>query len=184
MHDSDYTRRIIDFIITKEEITPFLKSAYVSGLNPAWEGMGKKIAAKYGVFNVDRVILLAKVRWYEARKDWRDFTRALIEQVNKYGVGSELVEFYLNNNAYKIFLHSNDPSELNDALSWSNRAIHLNKKANANIMDTNANLLYKLGKVSEAILMETKAFELAPNDSIIKSDLEKMKSGEPTWPAF
>ncbi len=57
---------------------------------------------------------------------------------------------------------------------------------NENHMDTYANLLYKAGKVKEAIAWQEKALGIAKKtQSIYIENLEKnltrMKSGVPTW---
>jgi hypothetical protein len=48
-------------------------------------------------------------------------------------------------------------------------------------IDTYANLLYKAGRIKEAIQWETKAMKMAPADTGIKNALEKMKAGKPTY---
>jgi hypothetical protein len=50
--------------------------------------------------------------------------------------------------------------------------------------DTYANLLYKAGSDLEAIKWEEKAVQLGEGrDTEIADHLEKMKAGQPTWPA-
>lgn len=47
------------------------------------------------------------------------------------------------------------------------------------LIDTKANLLYKLGKTDEAIALEEQAVATLPGN---KQILDKMKQGLPTWP--
>ena len=48
-------------------------------------------------------------------------------------------------------------------------------------LDTKANLLYKLGKKEEGLVLEEQAVALAPKDKDIQENYEKMKNGLPTW---
>jgi hypothetical protein len=69
---------------------------------------------------------------------------------------------------------------VSDILDWSKR---LKDNKDAGLIDTYANILYKLGKKDDAIALETKAMGLA-GDSDKASFLEtidKMKKGEKTW---
>ena len=66
------------------------------------------------------------------------------------------------------------------ALEWSKRSIDQTQEPA--LMDTYANILYKLGKKDEAIEWETKAMNAEPADkSTYEETLKKMKSGEKTW---
>jgi hypothetical protein len=58
--------------------------------------------------------------------------------------------------------------------------VRRNPKSSENI-DTYANLLFKIGKVDEAIKMEEKALSLNPTSKDTLSALEKMKKGLQTW---
>ncbi len=51
-----------------------------------------------------------------------------------------------------------------------------------NWMDTYANILYKLGRTTEAIMWEEIALKLDTTNADIKVNLEKMKRNKPTWP--
>jgi hypothetical protein len=48
-------------------------------------------------------------------------------------------------------------------------------------MDTYANLLYKNGYNKEAISIEERACAVSNNNKELLANLEKMKSGQPTW---
>lgn len=91
----------------------------------------------------------------------------------------------LNSWAWEIFKFSNDKDELNKALAWSKRSNELDTNL-PELIDTYANLLYKLGRVKEAISWQEKAVQqLAISGRkfpAINEGLEKMKRGEPTWP--
>lgn len=93
----------------------------------------------------------------------------------------------LNNIAYKYFEFSNDLNKLNKALRWSKRAMEINevlavdvsRKKNPYMMDTYAQLLFKLGQKEEAIRWQTDVIETAKlwkaDTAKFEETLEKMK---------
>lgn len=83
----------------------------------------------------------------------------------------------LNEVAMKCLEVSKDKADLSKALSWSARALELDR--NPHYLDTYANLLYKLDKKTEAIKFETEAFDKAqPEDrEQFMETLDKMKKG-------
>ncbi len=67
----------------------------------------------------------------------------------------------LNVDAWDVFLYCDNKAILKKALAWSELSIAL-EQANPVVqyLDTRANLLYKLGRVDEAISQEQKAIEI------------------------
>jgi len=175
------SQSIVDDIITSEEITPVLENAYKNRLDPRWSKMYRGIKAKYGMDHAARNVLSAKVRFYEHEKNWRKHITNFVNQVEQYGVGNSIVDFFLNNDAWYVFQHSNRRYELNKALTWTERAIQISEKPNAAYLDTRANVLYKLGHKEAAIAIDEIAVKIDPDDIEIKENLKKMKKGEPTW---
>ena len=51
-------------------------------------------------------------------------------------------------------------------------------------MDTKANLLYKQGRIKEAIKLEELALIRDPDNALIRETLAKMKKSLPTWPSI
>lgn len=109
----------------------------------------------------------------------------------------------LNKEAWNIFIRSDDIVELKRALDLSNKTVGLDSsdysQLNYNYLNTYANLLYKLGRIAEALESETKAFRLATGGERVYDvrsrkmlvgsfkiesmvTLFKMKRGLPTWP--
>ena len=91
----------------------------------------------------------------------------------------------LNNHAWYVFENISDSKSLQEALNWSDRSLLLDPN-NGLWMDTNANLLYKLGRKEEAIKQEKKAIELYSKDGKKSTKgfidtLKKMESGEKSW---
>jgi len=111
----------------------------------------------------------------------------------KYAQGKEYFEtidknkimYGLNENASDVFTRSTDKNVLKLALTWSDRALQLSPD-NAQFLDTNANLQYKLGRKKEAVVLEEKAVSLSNKEDVegikkMTETLRKMKAGEKTW---
>lgn len=106
--------------------------------------------------------------------------KAFFEQVDKAKTMRGL-----NENAWEVFTRTEDKNILNQALTWSKRSLEL-APDNAQYLDTNANLLLKLGFQKEAIEQEEKALALTNKDDAesygkIQENLRKIKAGEKTW---
>lgn len=89
----------------------------------------------------------------------------------------------LNEVAWKVFEDISDAKVLQDALRWSKRAVEVSGN-NPMYVDTQANLLYKIGQKQEAIALEEKALNDlngANGSDEFKETLRKMKAGEKTW---
>jgi thioredoxin-related protein len=183
MGNRGFSEGIIDNVITNEEIKPFIDLAK-NGCEPDWKKCSKNIKKKYGYKYVERNILNSKIEWFKAHKVWVKYTSNIIQLVEKYGVGNDSVwiPICLNNNAWELFIHSNDKEELKIALKWSDSAIQLKSQPYVDAIDTKANLLYKLGRKEQAIALEEKAVKLAPRNKDIQKAFLKMKEGIPTWP--
>lgn len=89
----------------------------------------------------------------------------------------------LNNFARYIFETSSNKAELKKALTWSEKAVQYNPKSSG-FLDTNAKILYKLGRKEEAIAMEKRAiayFGGPPGYKEYTDALNKMEEGEKLW---
>ncbi len=135
-----------------------------------------------------RNILTAKVKWYEHDKNWKEYGKVVIQWIKQYG--ETLGWLDLNNYAWNFFINITDRTHLEVALTWSSRAIELFSPAGpdvANLMDTKANLLYKLGRRDEAIDLKEKAIAYAKAHKAefyveaCSQNLNKMKKNQPTW---
>ncbi|PWV45885.1 sugar-binding domain-containing protein [Chitinophaga sp. S165] len=82
----------------------------------------------------------------------------------------------------KVFEGTDDPTLLNQALKWMEKAVDMER--NSFTMSTYANLLYKLGNKEEALKWMDKAVVLAPENEQpdYKVVMDKMQKGENTWP--
>jgi len=77
----------------------------------------------------------------------------------------------LNRFAWNVFQWSDNKEQLEVALGWSKRALELQERSA--IQDTHSNLLFKLGRINEAIKSQEKAIELAKKEGGSTADLEK-----------
>ncbi len=192
--DSIFTRAgwansIVNDVITREEIKPRIDAAKAGGPDPDWGSIGKAIQRKYNADYADRNVTQAKIGWYEYKKQWQAYATSYVQFVNKYVIEDAKknpgYSHYLNNSAFEVFLYSVSKDELEKALSWVSLAIEMDQRHSATdssvMMDTKANILYKLGDRAAGTALEEKLAERSPNDKGILLTLEKMKKGEPTW---
>jgi thioredoxin-related protein len=186
--DKGSSRRYIRSIIFNEEMLPLLATAVKENRSPDWKKSTHAIQNKYERIYADYDIIKAKLRWYYYKKEWKNYAKYLVQQIEMEIAEKELppnqyAMVYLNNNAFEVFKYSNNKKELEKALSWVNQALPINEKPIASYEDTKANLLYKLGRKKEGLALEAKAVSLDPKDQEIKRNLEKMNHRRPTWPS-
>jgi thioredoxin-related protein len=180
-----FAQVVVNYIITKEEITPVIDAAK-EGEDPNWGKGTKNIKKKYSAEYADQNILSAKVWWYGKKNIWSKYIMYSIEKVEKnvMDTTSWIAEDNLNDLAWEIFLHSNDKKQIKIGIKWMEALVGRNPK-DATMLDTYANLLYKGGRTKEAMELEEKCIEIDPNNIDIKDfkeALAKMKKGERTWP--
>ena len=85
-----------------------------------------------------------------------------------------------NGAAWKLFDNSDKPEDLKQAELLAVEAIN-SEPENGYFIDTYANILYKMGRTSEAIEWQTKALWIVKLDPSFAMRLFKMKAGLPTW---
>jgi hypothetical protein len=178
-----FRANVIDDVITKEEINSKLwPDGKPISYEPNWKQLKAIISAKYNSEFADRNIIYAQLTWYEKKEDWNNLIYYHIHRIEKYGLDTVgLAKTYFNNVAYNfIFKHSTNKTELSKTINWMEEILKLDPN-NAYMLDTYANLLYKTGSVYDAILIESKAASLNPNNDEIKTNLDKMRKGVATW---
>ncbi len=196
MKTKGYAWNTLDPIIEREEINAHIytdgKPFHSITETPDWNALYAKIKDKYSPGYADRVVLWAKVKWLEHKKEWAEYTKHVIRRVEKYGPYIKIFPYTSvsasdlqawNYCAWEVFTYSNDKDDLKTALSWSEKVVTSDSSHDANFTDTYANILYKMGRLSEALPIEEKAFATAQPALAkgIGENLEKMKKGEPTW---
>ena len=179
------TGGLVNDVISKEEITPVLAIAKSGNSDPDWNKAFKSIKRKYGEKYARFNVTVAKMKWYQAKKDWKNYTKYLVPFIEerkpetmRAGLGWDI---YLNNSAFDVFMYSDNKKELRKALSWVDLALVMRDKPYADALDTKANILYKLGRKADGIALEEQAVKLKPKDKAIQKNWEMMKKNEPTW---
>lgn len=189
MHDTNYAKNVIDRLVSREQVDPVYKEAVRNGNEPNWSQIENHIIEKFGAVYIKPAILYAKANWYITHKDTIAYTKYFVELTNLEIASLIKKKDYrdLNEFAWRVFNISENNSELIDAAEWSKEAVYLcpdnDLTFKANLMDTRANLLYKLRKKDEALALEKKAMLLDPKNKDIAGNYEKMQEGIPTWPA-
>lgn len=202
-----YSKIEVENIIGKEEIWSKLyqddKFTKPYTKKPSWWNLYTNIKNKYGQSYADKLIPGAKLRFYRSILDWKTFAALRDEQiklkapvrVRPGGLLDGDNSWSLNGDAWDVFTKSKDKQVLKKALAWSDLSIKLEEPdPNIQYLDTRANLLYKLGRINEAIAQEQQALsvdlkianqmgrESSALTSSLKKTIDQMKHREATWP--
>lgn len=195
MKNQNFSKVYVKWIITTEDLQNVLfKNGKAITLNPNWNRLRAEIEAKYGLSIASEIINSYKVRFYLRSENWKKWASIKQREMKRYkpkkdGRGLSPLysdEFTLNENAWTVFEYCLNKKVLRKALEWSSLAIKLQEsKVWGSFLDTQANLLYKLGKIDEAILLEMKAVESETSKGksgrVFIQTLDKMRKGEATW---
>jgi len=165
--------------------------------NPNWNKLRSTIIKKYAKADVKFLVLDYQVNYYWfIDKNWRKWALYQDQKIKAYKLDPNRMNvfFGLNMPAWNTFLNCTDKKVLAKALEWSDLSIKLEyPNPNEQYLDTRANLLYKLGRIREAIAQEEKAVEVdsttAKKEGTAKgrfkdeflSTVAKMKKQTPTW---
>jgi tetratricopeptide (TPR) repeat protein len=182
-----YTSGRIEDIIYKEEILPRLwkcdGDCKPITNKPNWNNFQKILFLKYPKAPIAKILQTSKIKWYEYLKDTIALIRENVSKIETFGLDTVgFAKPELNNMVYNlVFKGSNDPIVLKKAISWMEVLVKIEPNAYY-FIDTYANLLYKAGRVKEALDWETKATNIAPDNEEIAENLLKMKGRKQTWP--
>jgi len=153
---------------------------FSNDLKPDLNLLEKVFTSKYGILG-EQVILQDIALNYYFKKDLDNWFATKLKIHSKYPDLTSV--FDLNNDAWFLFKNVTDKEKLETALIWSKEVI--GKEATANYYDTYANILYKLGRKTDAIEAQERGLQLprgnAANSETIKENLLKMKKNIPTW---
>jgi thiol-disulfide isomerase/thioredoxin len=147
----------------------------------SWDNIYNDLNLHYGPAYAHRIIVWIKVPYYKNQRNWELYGKSLLSYLKEYGDYVRVED--LNNYAWDIFEYCTSSEDLDFGLSYSLRTIATIEKPNPEFIDTYANLLYKSGKISNAIAKETEALELAGplQKKTFKDTLSRMKAGQKTW---
>jgi thiol-disulfide isomerase/thioredoxin len=186
MHDGHFSDRLINNILYRDEVKPLVDKALTGTTSPRWHHLEKAISKNYDVFYAKNNVLEGRQEYYKAKKRWKKYIQYFFQQQEINGIENwqadlGITRLVLNDDAYEVFEYSSNRRELEKALSWVNRALAADNIPDPRLIDTKANLLYKLGKKFEGLVLEEKSYTLLPEDKEIAANYEKMKNGLPTW---
>jgi uncharacterized phage-associated protein len=191
MKQEGFAQYIIGITITREEITPKLKMLTKPSVEPDWTAMINSIQKKYGKSYSEKLVLDAQLGWYQQKQDVSQIIKYKVKQFENYGLDTAGIGWAMVNNFIwnYVFVYCNNKDTLNKAAKWMELIIK-NHPDDQGIIDTYANVLYKVGKTKEAIVWEEKATDLEDKaarkqnrepDKSFKETLNKMKNSIPTW---
>lgn len=205
LNDKEFAKSFSNYIIKKEEIDEVLfKNNMPVTSKPDWNRIKSKINSKYKDSFSEQNFLDAQLAFYNIIKDWSNFAKFRELKISKFppkiskidlGIASD--SWSLNSDAWDIFLFCDDNAILAKALTWIELAIKLEEpNSSVQYLDTRANILYKMGRVHEAIDQEKKAIEIGLMNAKKRGDekgdfyddynavLIKFRNGQPTWPVI
>lgn len=200
MKEKGYAAAVVDKSIFNEIILPFfatqnknpaipMTGMYMSGSQlkadsseTDWKSLQKVISHKYDKEVAKRNVLAARIEWYKRHWNTNAISKYLLMQLEQYPVDVKKRFFDINNQAWEAFLHSNDENVLNGYAKWMEKLIQEFPIRHI-MIDTYANLLYKLGRKQEAISWEEKALQMAGKGDTAEYSrvVEQMKNGDPTY---
>jgi thioredoxin-related protein len=187
-----YSDRVINAVLYNEEITPGIEWAMKGHPEPDWKAIRKRMEKKYNSDYAEKNVLTGRVELYKKQKRWDDYIRYFIRKhektslvsIDKGEIDSATAADFLNDFSWEIFKYGKDRKQLKKGISWVNRAMSLRPMPMPRMMDTKANILYKMGRKKDAIALEQQSYGLASKDKDIQQCYEKMKKGVPTWPSL
>lgn len=141
--------------------------------NINWDKVEYKMGTNYKDLS-KRIILYAKLQYYEWLNDWGSFNNCLLTYTSN---GNEIDSDFINTHAWNFATFCNDKKYFKDAIKWS--AVLLKNEKHPYYLRTYSRLLYKAGEKDLAIrYIEKCASLLKSPDVSINETIEKMKKGE------
>jgi hypothetical protein len=171
-------------VIGREEIEPNISD---ESRTPDWAAIEKNVFAKFGALGAEKVYG-AEMMYYLQKQDWTNFGKYFVLY---FDTATARSEYPINNISYVVFEHVTNSNVLEAASKAQKYSVDSGTtlmgtfaKDDPTEIDTYANLLYKVHRTQEAIEWEEKAVQLSEGrDREIVDHFEKMKAGQPTWPA-
>ena len=172
-------------VIYRQEIYPNIKAALQINTDPDWNKLRALVKRRYSRDEAENDIVIWQANYYKVKKDWKKYLYYLIKSCNRDGDHFLRDSWRMNNTAFEVFKYSNSINQLKKALTWINKSVSMRGTVSngflASYLDTQANLLYKLGKKKEALAVEQRSAGLDPSDKVIQENFYKMQNGLPTW---
>lgn len=185
-----YAFQKIESVISDEIIEPALLLSRRENTEPDWQRLYKQIKKRYGKYHAYACITSSKAGWYYAKGDKQKYIHYTVMNLDHIGIAENVIADNMsldrvNQMAWKVFLVSENKSDLKIALAWVDKCLSiimsdtvLMNVLAAPVSDTKANILYKMGRKAEAIAIEER---IADTKAFYKKTLNKMKNDEATW---
>ncbi|MES2107953.1 MAG: thioredoxin family protein [Bacteroidota bacterium] len=197
MGDNAYAEKAVTRIISETEFQPLFEQAKKSNAAPDWKLLHNHIAKKYAPKYAEMVELNGKLNWYRyltkttgGDKYWTPYIACRLEQIRKfrYDTVQNASYFLINQIAWTYgFIHATDMAQLKALADYMKAAVDRHSD-NYQYLDTYACLLYKLGKIQEAIIWDKKAIQMgedhqSPKDHVdmVRLNLSGMEKGGQFW---
>ena len=150
----------------------------VSGKQVDRKEMEKRMIAvkKLNIPGWQKIILTTDLKELQKEKRMEEFCEIAAADVGEYFADDHGA---LNNFAWILFENTDNKEYLLEAIKWTE--IVIAKSPNPGVMDTKANLLFKLERKKEAIKIQTEAIELGKKKGMSNKEL---KSYEETLNKF
>lgn len=199
MNQKGYAAGMVDKAIMTEIVIPFLKEQnkntsigmsgmYVGGkgLKPDyseadWSKLREILRKKFNGIVAGRNMLAARVEWYKRHRNAEAVVSYSLTQFKKYPPPPKKIEWRMNDIAWSAFEDINDFALINKVIRSATKVVK--QTSNCFLLDSYANLLYKVGRKEEAISWEQKAIAMAkdPFAEGYRDILKQMNKGEPTY---
>lgn len=156
-----------------------------------WKKLHTLIRRKFNKSYADRNVLEARLLWYQRHKNYSSYVKWQLYKFKKNppDITAPEVLGVINSFGWNAFLQITDKALLESVTILVAQAVNQSPDG-INLLDTYANLLYKLERTKEAIEYEEKAVIAAEKSKYashkrkipgMKAVIEKMKKGEPTY---
>lgn len=200
MKKKGYSAKVIDRTLKTEIVDPFLEEQAkgsgikVTGMYLAgskfddmksdyseadWRLLYKLLRQKVTLKHARRNVVLARAEWYLRHKNYKNYTKYYLIKLKKYTGDMKSEVYGINSFGFHVFLQVTDIKVITEVTQWIKKAMDLSP--NSDIIDTYANLLYKAGKIKEAIMWQEVAIKKDPTNIEKMNALEKMMKFEPTY---
>lgn len=199
--NNNFSDMLIGMVIQNEINTRLYANKIIITPNPNWQDIKKTIQGEFLDYKFDSIVRQNQIQFYYLTSNWEAYSKVVTEiveiiakkkpfEIKKSPFGDA---WMINSYGWTIFRKCTDRKIIKKAINWLDIAISIEARApNEQILDTKANLLYKLGKRRKAIKLEEYAIEVGKLEAertgrvgvsfkqyydIIK----KMKEKVPTW---
>jgi thioredoxin-related protein len=189
LKQKDFSRDFTEYLISAKLINDKIRlnGKYVNS-EPDWKTLQKNITRSYDANTAAKLIVRAKIGWYENKKNWDKAIFYNFQNLDQYGIDSSIMGGSgINNMIYNlVFIHSNNAEWIKKGIKYMEHILK-NYPDHDTWIDTYANLLYKAGNKEKAIQYENLALDIAKkrDDNFriaeYKNVLDKITANKPTW---